>query len=270
MRTDIQGLRALAVHGAVQEEMGRQLAFRLRRGDLSEAERARIQKQMRQHQQEARRVTPLVKYLGAEKAVEIARRGIQIHGGVGYTTDYPAEKLMRDALVMPIYEGTSQMQALMAMKDAFGAAMRRPQAFLAQHAQVRWRSLSASDPRARRVASIQSLAFTAQEHLLTRTVADKLRSLRRQPPSTWVRAVRQNWDPKRDFTRAMRHAEHLTRMLADAAIAEILLGQAQAHPDREELLDRFLDRAEVRGRFLLDTITSDVGGGRPAPHPRPE
>ena len=264
MRTDIQALRALAVHGAVQEELGRQLAYRVRHGDLSDAARERLRKQMRRHQREARRITPLVKYLGAEKAVEIARRGIQIHGGVGYTTDYPAEKLMRDALVMPIYEGTSQMQALMAMKDAFSAAMRRPQAFLAQHAQVRWRSLSAADPRARRVAGIQSLSMAAQEHLLSRTVADKLHSLRRQPPATWVRAVRQNWDPKRDFTRAMRHAEHLTRLLADAAIAEILLAQAQSHPEREGLLDRFLDRAEVRARFLLDTITSDVGGRRAA------
>jgi hypothetical protein len=41
----------------------------------------------------------------------MARRNIQIHGGVGYTTEYGAEKLLRDALVMPIYEGTSQIQS---------------------------------------------------------------------------------------------------------------------------------------------------------------
>jgi hypothetical protein len=46
---------------------------------------------------------------------------LQIHGGVGYTKEYGAEKLLRDALVMPIYEGTSQIQSLMAMKDAMSA-----------------------------------------------------------------------------------------------------------------------------------------------------
>ena len=72
-------------------------------------------------------MTPLIKYFGAEKAVEIARRCVQIHGGVGYTRDYGAEKLLRDAMVLPIYEGTSQIQALMATKDALVGVLRNPQ-----------------------------------------------------------------------------------------------------------------------------------------------
>ena len=59
----------------------------------------------------------------AEKAVEIARRNMQIHGGVGYTQEYGAEKLLRDALVLPVYEGTSQIQSLMAMKDTLLARL---------------------------------------------------------------------------------------------------------------------------------------------------
>ena len=60
----------------------------------------------------------------------MARRYLQIHGGVGYTRDYGAEKLLRDALVTPIYEGTSQIQALMAMKDKLQHVMRNPQDFV--------------------------------------------------------------------------------------------------------------------------------------------
>src|SRR3954463_830295 len=101
---------------------------------------------VREHKALARRLTPLLKYLAAEKAVEMARRCVQIHGGNGYMRDYGAEKLLRDAMVMPIYEGTSQIQSLMAMKDTLGRIMKNPQDFLARVAQARWRSLSATDP----------------------------------------------------------------------------------------------------------------------------
>ena len=40
----------------------------------------------------------------------MARMNLQIHGGSGYMREYGAEKLLRDAMVMPIYEGTSQIQ----------------------------------------------------------------------------------------------------------------------------------------------------------------
>ncbi|MDY0003042.1 MAG: acyl-CoA dehydrogenase family protein [Polyangia bacterium] len=256
MQTDIQALRALAVHGAFHEEVSRQLDFRLRYGQWRSNEEARIKERIRRHQWESRRVTPLVKYFGAEKAVEVSRRCLQIHGGVGYTTEYGAEKLVRDALVMPIYEGTSQIQALMAMKDTFADIMRRPRQFLARRAQARWRSLSSSDPLERSVASIESCCLSAQEHLLTRTVADKLRSLKRQPPGDWWKALRQNWDPKRDFARAMLHAERLIRLQCDSTMAEILAAQAKAHPERRELLSRFLSRAEPRARYLHDCITA--------------
>ena len=68
-----------------------------------------------------------------EKAVEIARRNMQIHGGVGYTKEFGAEKLLRDALVLPVYEGTSQIQSLMAMKDTLLGIIKRPQAFVDAH-----------------------------------------------------------------------------------------------------------------------------------------
>lgn len=244
MATDIQGLRALAMHGAVEEEIGQRLVAG------GQADKARP------HQARARAVTPLLKYLAAEKAVEMARRCLQIHGGNGYMQEYGAEKLLRDALVMPIYEGTSQIQALMAMKDTLTGVMRDPQGFVRRAANSRWRQVSARDPLERRVARLEGLSLRAQRHLMTRTAADKLRSLRGQPPRTWASVLRRNWNPKRDFAFAMLHAERLCRLMADVAIAEALWSQAQAHADRRELLERHLDRAEPRCRHLLDEITS--------------
>jgi hypothetical protein len=256
MRTDVQGLRALAVASAYHEEMAQKLGlFERFASVMTPAERERMG-DLAMHRARSRRYTPLLKYLAAEKAVEIARRNIQIHGGAGYTRDYGAEKLLRDALVMPIYEGTSQIQSLMAMKDTLMGILKRPQAFAARLAQARWQSVSARDPLERRVARVQSLSLSAQQFLLTRTAGSKLLALRDVPLSAWRHALTKGWDPKRDFALAMLHAERLTRILADEAIAELLLAQAKAHPQRRELLERWLDRAELRSSALHEEITT--------------
>lgn len=52
----------------------------------------------------------MAKYFAAESAVEIASKALQIHGGYGYMKDYPIERIYRDVRVLPIYEGTSQIQ----------------------------------------------------------------------------------------------------------------------------------------------------------------
>ncbi len=209
----------------------------------------------------ARRATPLLKYLAAEKAVEMARRCLQIHGGNGYMTEYGAEKLLRDALVMPIYEGTSQIQSLMAMKDTLlahhpGAAGVR-QADRPRPAGGRCRR---RDPLEKRVAKLQLLSLGAQQHLVTRLLAAKVKGASAQPLHKWPQAVYQQafgkWNPKTDFRLAMLHAERLTRLLADELIAEVLLEQAKQHPHRRPLLERYLERAEPRARFLHDEITS--------------
>ena len=257
MRTDVQALRALAVASAYHEEMAQKLAIAESFADRSSPEtRARVGRELTRHRGLSRRYTPLLKYLAAEKAVEIARRNIQIHGGVGYTSEYGAEKLLRDALVLPIYEGTSQIQSLMAMKDALLAAIKRPKAFVARLAQAEWRARSARDPLERAVARLQALSLSGQQHLLTRTAAGKLRSLSGTPLRTWKRALTKAWDPKRDFALAALHAERLMLLLAHEAIGELLLAQAQAHPERRELLERWLERAELRSRAVHEELTT--------------
>ncbi len=256
MDTDIRAIRALAIHGATHEEIGQKLLLGARFGGTFGTSRDELERESKRHQRIARRATPLLKYLAAEKAVEMARRCVQIHGGNGYMQEYPAEKLLRDAMVMPIYEGTSQIQSLMAMKDTLGAVMKNPQSFVRRMAQARWRSLSARDPLEREVARIQALSASVQQHLVTKTASDKLRSVRAEPLTEWPERFLRNWDPKRDFAYAMLHAERLTRLLADELVCEVLLEQAKRHPDRRPLLESYLDRAAPRARHLHDEITT--------------
>ncbi|TVQ96932.1 MAG: hypothetical protein EA398_15275 [Deltaproteobacteria bacterium] len=255
MQTDIQAMRALAVHCAVHEERHRKRRLWLDHLPPSDEETRRAwEREEEESRAISRNLTPLLKYYAAEKAVEIAQRAIQILGGAGYIREYGAEKLLRDAMVMPIYEGTSQIQSLMAMKDHLMGMLKDPKAFLARVAEARWQSRFAPDPLGRRVARLRSSALDAQRTLLMRTAADKVRAVRHKPLDQWADAFLKQWNPKRDFAFAMLHAERFTRILVDAAVAERFWAQAQEHPHRREVLERWLERAEPRVRFLEDEI----------------
>jgi len=59
----------------------------------------------------------MAKLFASETAVEVATDGVQVHGGYGYTKDYPAEKYYRDAKLCTIGEGTSEIQKLVISRD---------------------------------------------------------------------------------------------------------------------------------------------------------
>ena len=59
----------------------------------------------------------MAKYYASEVAVRVANEGVQIHGGYGFTKDYPAEKFYRDVKLCTIGEGTSEIQKLVISRD---------------------------------------------------------------------------------------------------------------------------------------------------------
>jgi alkylation response protein AidB-like acyl-CoA dehydrogenase len=52
----------------------------------------------------------MAKLIASETAMRVATQAVPIHGGYGYTRDYPVERMMRDAKITEIYEGTSEVQ----------------------------------------------------------------------------------------------------------------------------------------------------------------
>jgi acyl-CoA dehydrogenase len=62
-------------------------------------------------------ISSLAKAYGADSAMQTAVDAVQVFGGNGYVKEYPVEKLMRDAKVLQIYEGTSQIQRIVIAKN---------------------------------------------------------------------------------------------------------------------------------------------------------
>ena len=57
------------------------------------------------------------KRFAADSAMEVTTDAVQVYGGYGFIKEYPVEKLMRDAKIMQLYEGTSQIQRLVIAKE---------------------------------------------------------------------------------------------------------------------------------------------------------
>jgi alkylation response protein AidB-like acyl-CoA dehydrogenase len=64
----------------------------------------------------------MAKYFASDVAMQVTVDAVQVFGGYGYMREYPVEKMMRDAKILQIYEGTNQIQrntvALALIKEA--------------------------------------------------------------------------------------------------------------------------------------------------------
>ena len=82
-------------------------------------------------------LTPLVKLSASEFANRCAYDSIQVHGGSGFMKEYTCERLYRDARILSIYEGTSQLQVVAAMKGiASGAYLKQIESYDARVAET--------------------------------------------------------------------------------------------------------------------------------------
>ena len=65
-------------------------------------------------------ISSYAKAYSADAAMRVATDAVQVFGGYGYTKEYPVEKLMRDAKLLQIYEGTSQIQRMVIARNVLG------------------------------------------------------------------------------------------------------------------------------------------------------
>ncbi len=99
----------------------------------SDKEKAKEAKNLlRKIKRQAAMLTPMSKYLCSEMCNSVTYDAIQVLGGSGYMRDYACERLARDARITTIYEGTSQLQVVAAVRGVCGGAFEKYVAELAE------------------------------------------------------------------------------------------------------------------------------------------
>ncbi len=170
------------------------------------------QKQRKQVSRTLKRIngmlTPMSKYYASEMACSVSHNAVQVLGGSGYMKDYAAERYLRDARITTIYEGTSQLQVVAAVRGVASGAF---ETFTADLEKIQY-----DDP----------LSTELKEKL----VEAKARILET------IQFVK---------TRSTSYLDLSGRRLVDSAIAVIvghlLLGQGRANDRKRRVARRFIE-----------------------------
>ena len=112
MRAKTDAIRTLLYETARQVDMYKSLDAISRERKITPEEKQLL----KAHSRLADALTPMLKLFSSEYANQIAYDCIQVHGGSGFMKDYACERLYRDARILTIYEGTSQLQIVAAIK----------------------------------------------------------------------------------------------------------------------------------------------------------
>jgi alkylation response protein AidB-like acyl-CoA dehydrogenase len=188
--------------------------------------------------------TPLIKWFGSERVIRVTRSAVQVHGGYGVMRDYDVERHYRDALILPIYEGTSQIQALMSLKDQARWALERPWRLLTGAVRVDAPAGGLGEAlREMAWEYNQALGFAVRQGLGLGAVVGLLRG-RPALPSAERMAY------------ALLSAERLVEMLACTRAAEALCALAGMEGKRRRLAERFVHRNLPVVRMLGQVVRS--------------
>lgn len=112
MKVRIDAMRSLLYETARSVDMYKSIGALEEKRSLEKEEK----QQMKQFNRRADVLTPLQKLINSEYCNQIAYDSLQIHGGSGYMKDFPIERIYRDARITNIYEGTSQLQVVAAIR----------------------------------------------------------------------------------------------------------------------------------------------------------
>jgi 3-(methylthio)propanoyl-CoA dehydrogenase len=112
MKAKLDAARTLLYETARYVDMYKTYQHISEERDLTKEER----EEMKRYQKLADIFTPLVKGMASEYSNQLAYDAIQIHGGSGFMKDYPVERIYRDARITSIYEGTTQLQVVAAIR----------------------------------------------------------------------------------------------------------------------------------------------------------
>ena len=210
MRARLHGARALLYETSRFVEIYKQYTHISHERSLEAEER----QQMKYYNRLADAFTPLVKLFASEYANSLAYDAIQIHGGSGFMKDYPCERLYRDARIMNIYEGTSQLQVVAAINGVTKGTF-------VEH-----------------IALYESLSYSEQ----MQPIVEKLKALRLRVEAMIerVETINKEYPQYKDF-----HARRLVESVGHIIITYLLAQQASEVDDYKSDAKLFLKLTEA-------------------------
>ncbi|MBI4403538.1 MAG: acyl-CoA dehydrogenase family protein [Deltaproteobacteria bacterium] len=257
MEIEIRAMRALATEAAAACDWMR---IYQKKGD---------EKNFRKWKKRFRRLTPLVKYMCAEKCVLFTRNALQIFGGYGVCKDYPAERFMRESLIHPIYEGTSQIQSLMVLKDTLKDVATQAGGFLGSLAGAWAESMITRDPIKSKVLQARNELNQAIRTVLMSIIKDKFKTdieaLKQQSIQDFLKDFSlQLLSPKTDLSYPFLCAERLTRIVCDYYALKCMADHyTPGDKDREKWILEFAELALPRMRmeniYMVNRLPSTLG-----------
>jgi 3-(methylthio)propanoyl-CoA dehydrogenase len=259
MEVTTKAARSLAFQAGIANSIGA-LATKKLRDDktLTTEQREKLDDLQKKCARRVRRWTPLIKFYAAEQAVFNARMCLQLHGGYGFTTEYQAEWWLRESLIIPLYEGTTQIQALMCLKDTMKDVVRRPTALIESALGTRLAKISERDHLRRKMGRLKQEFNSALVNLIMQLVKVNVRSNMMDVSPLNIRkmikVVSRDLVKFENLRPALLHAERITEMKAAICIGESLIADAKIDSTRNWLAERWLNKALPRSQFLRAEI----------------
>jgi alkylation response protein AidB-like acyl-CoA dehydrogenase len=178
-----------------------------------------------------RKRTPLIKYYACEAATTLTQRAIQVLGGYGFMKEYPVERFHRDSFGPLLYEGTSQIQALMALKDIIKYAIKDPKSFFG--------SVFFKHPGAKLLTGAEewNKEFSSVHYRFKKKMLGLLFSCLKPEASKMLDF--KNWANEDNVNSLMEHAETLCQALSYMETLRVLAEHADKDSSRADLFHRY-------------------------------
>ena len=223
MKAKLQGSRAMLYETTRFVEIYKDLTHISHDRKLTPEERA----EMKAYTRLADAFTPMLKLMSSEYCNSLAYDAIQIFGGSGYMKDYPIERIYRDARITNIYEGTSQLQVVAAIRHVTTGT------YLAQ------------------IKEYEAQTYE-QKHL-----HEKLVALREQYEQSVQKVVSAENNEFIDF-----HARRMVEMAAHIIISYLLMRQAGEVEDYRNSTELYVKYAEAQNsaaaRYIESSTLADL------------
>lgn len=240
-QTEMDALRALITDTTNTYDVYQRLHLKLQHtGELNKKEEE-LYKEVKLW---TRKRTPLIKYYACEAFTLLSQRAIQSLGGYGYMEEYPVERYHRDSFGPLLYEGTSQIQALMALKDTIKFMLKDPKKFFSSMLISLPKSKIGADSKYEK--KFNAVNFDLKKNL-TMLVFKNLRPDSKEflNPSAWGKPE--------NFEKLMPHAETLCQALSYIETLRVLASYTVVDEAKGELFDRYLRLVTPR----LESIYTD-------------